>query len=596
MSFFKALLASTLGVLLALALAFGLFVVMIISIGVSASKEPPTAVAKNSVLVIEPGPLINEFTACTGFSRLGGISRPATLREYLRKIESAKKDDRIRGIWLKLGGFAGSWAHAEELRAKLREFRAGDKFIYATCDENGMDEINYYMATVADTIALDATSGMEMNGIYAAISFYKPLLQKLGVKANVVRAGAYKSAVEPFILDSASKESREMTSAIVDETFQRFTEAVTADRKVDAATLNEIVQTNPMLTPNDALRYRLVDAVLYQDQITDMFKRRLADSSKVRTVKLREYQPETTVDPDEDEDNAGKQIAVVYAVGTIVRGDAGDNEDPVFGGETIGSDTFAEAMRAARESKAVKAVVLRINSPGGDASASEAMWREVVLTQKKKPVIVSMGGVAASGGYFIAAAADTIVADPGTITGSIGVFGLWFTMKDFFEGKLGINTQVIKTGPSADMFSPARDPSDLERAILARSVDTTYHKFLSVVAQGRKMSVENVDAIAQGHVWTGKQAKERGLVDVLGGLDTALAIAARHAGLKPGGYSLRILPQPRSIFEEIAAALGGGLATVSSGGVSLADQYNAMLKSVKVHSGVQMRMVDFDLR
>jgi protease-4 len=254
----------------------------------------------------------------------------------------------------------------------------------------------------------------------------------------------------------------------------------------------------------------------------------------------------------------------------------------------IGSDTFVEAMRTARESKSIKSIVLRIDSPGGDAAASEAMWREIRLASQSKPVIVSMAGVAASGGYFIAAAGDTIVADPTTITGSIGVFYLHLSMKKFLQEKIGINTQTIETNPHADMYSAMTDG---ERQIIARQIDTVYRHFLGVVARGRKLSIDSVDRIAQGRVWTGEQAKQIGLVDVLGGLDTAIAIAARRVGLKEGSYSIRILPREKSFLESLSDMFASQAISLFRSRSPL-DEYHDLIEAMESRNGLQARMID----
>ncbi|MBS1912585.1 MAG: signal peptide peptidase SppA [Bacteroidetes bacterium] len=588
MTFFKTVLASAIGFVIANVIAAGFVVVMIIAAIASGSKSDTAPVPSSAVLKIEPGK-VDEFEQYLGLGALSRHGESLTLRQYLARIEGARTDSRIKGIWLNLGNYRGSWAQAEELRSKLLEFRSSKKFVIATSDEGGMNESNYYIATAADSIVLDATSGLEMNGIAASLVFLKPMLDKLGIEAEVVRAGSYKSAVEPFIRETASPENREMTTQLVEGTFARFTAAVTQARHLTPDSLKQIIDNKSLLTPWEAKQAGLVDAVLYKDQIDSMLERHVGDHIHQKTVDVADYLPESSGDEDEE-----GRVAIVYLVGQIVRGDGGRNANPLFGGDSYGDKTFAEAMESARKDASVKAVVIRIDSPGGDAGASDAMWREVMLTRKLKPVIVSMGGVAASGGYYVAAAADTIVADPTTITGSIGVFGLWFTMQKLFEEKLGVHMETIKTGPNADMFSASRPPTDLERSILARHIDTTYQRFLNVVAQGRKMSVADVDQIAQGRVWTGEQARERHLVDVLGGLDSAVSIAAHRVGLKEGTYSVRILPRQRTFFEKLAEQFGSMQAAMVHR--TAIDDYLDILGAMRARAGVQMRMEDITMQ
>lgn len=587
MSFFKALLASTLGFFLAMFLFVILLFGMIIFTAANITVKEHAVVASNSVLVVEPA-AINEFPDGPDMSGLGFAGGDPTLLDYLRRIDAAAIDADIRGMWLKLGRFTGSWAQAEELRAKVLDFRRSGKFVYATSGLAGYDEKNYFIATAADTVVLERGGRMEINGIFAEINFYKPLMEKLGVKAEVIRAGAYKSAVEPYVLDSASAESREMMTALIDGTFGRFTEVVTGARKLSPTKVQEIVEAYPMLNPSEAYSLGLVDAVLYADEVTAMLKRRLGDTAgRLRSVDLDEY-----VDGSDD---AGSQVAIVYAVGTITRGPA--NSSPIFGGEMLTSERFVEAMRTARESGRVKAVVLRINSPGGDADASEAMWREVSLTAAQKPVVVSMGGVAASGGYYIAAPAHVIMADPTTVTGSIGAFGMRFNMEEFFEKTIGINTQVFKTGPSADLFNPARPLTDLERSFLERTIDSTYRRFLAVVAEGRHMTTGRADSVGQGRVWTGMEAQKRGLVDMLGGLDSAIQVAATRAKLERGDYGVRVLPKRKEFVEMLAEAFGKNASLLAGGGRrTVLDDYRGAMEALMWRAGIQYRMPDVVLK
>jgi protease-4 len=330
---------------------------------------------------------------------------------------------------------------------------------------------------------------------------------------------------------------------------------------------------------------------MYEDQIRQLVRSRMhvKDSTDYPEVSLGDYVENDNL----ESDNVGKgeQIAIVYATGGISSGKSKYSPNPLFGGQMVGSESFIEAMRTARESKSVKAVVLRIDSPGGDADASEAMWREVDLTRRTKPVIVSMAGLAASGGYFIAAAGDTIVAEPTTITGSIGVFSLHFSMEKFFRDKIGINTQLFETNPNADFFVRT---SDAERAILARHIDTVYQHFMKVVADGRKLSIDSVNSIAQGRVWTGSQAKQVGLVDLLGGLDTAVSIAARRVGLKRGGFEIRVLPREKSWVEELSSLFQDRVANLFSRR-SAVDEFRSTIEALRSRSGVQARMVEIKI-
>jgi protease-4 len=593
MSFLKALLASMLGFFLSMVLVSIFFGIVFVGIISSAARSERVSVPNNTVLKIVPRS-IGEYAEPDPFELLSGESEKLTMRGYLDAIEQAKSDDRIKGIWMVLGDYAGGWAQAGELRDKLIEFKKSGKFIYATSNVEGYDEVNYFLATAADSVILDPSGGMEMNGIYAGLSFFKPMLDRIGVKVGVARAGNFKSAVEPFVLDSASPANREMMTDLVGRIFARFRSAVQESRKLSPEALDDILDNRVMLTAEEAKDLKLVDALMYDDQVSSLIKHRVKKDSvsSMPAMDIDDYAK--SGDDGDDEASSGDEIAVVYAVGGIGAGESRYSPNPLFGGEMLGSETFAKAMKTAREDDDVKAVVIRIDSPGGDAAASEAMWREVVLTREKKPVIVSMAGVAASGGYFLAAGADTIVAEPSTLTGSIGVFKLWFNTQKLFSDKIGINTQIIRTNPHADIFSSARDASPLELAIAERGVDSVYHKFLDVVAKGRRLSVDSVNSIAQGRVWTGEEGKQIGLVDELGGLDRALEIAATRVGLKKGSYDLRILPRPKSVIESLAEKFGG-MSTLMAARTPL-DDYESIMKSLQERSGVQARIGDFRIR
>jgi protease-4 len=360
-------------------------------------------------------------------------------------------------------------------------------------------------------------------------------------------------------------------------------------RKLSESEFDTVVNRQAILTGSEAVKARLVDGVLYEDEVINLLRKRLGlgDSTDVPEVSFKEYM---NMD-NGDLEGGGSQIAVVYATGGIISGVSRYSPNPIFGGDMVGSGTFMEAMREVRENEKIKAVVVRVESPGGDASASEAMWREVELTRKVKPVIISMAGVAASGGYFLAAAGDMIVAEPTTLTGSIGVFYLEFDLQEFFRSKIGINTEIIETNPHADMFV-ATDEEGMK--IIARSVDTTYERFLNVVAQGRKLPVDSVRAIAQGRVWTGEQASKIGLVDVLGGLDTAIAIAARRGGLDTSSYRVRVFPKPPGMFDILTDAMEVQADRIFSSRSTI-DEYQEVVKSIQENSGTQARAIPIRL-
>ncbi|MBC8144152.1 MAG: signal peptide peptidase SppA [bacterium] len=596
MSFIKVFFASVLGffssIVLVVLLSFGVIAAIIASVD---SEEAPR-VRTNSVLVIDLSKSYPEYNSTEGFAEITG-GGDVTLRELAASVRAAATDERIAGIRLKSTGSPGTWASAEEIRRALEAFRQSGKFVIATIGDHGVAEGSYYVASAAETIIAVPGSQVELNGIAAVLPFFKTALDRLGIQAQIVRAGSFKSAVEPFILDSASAETKMMTREIVDGTFSMFRATVAKARKISPTTLQQMLSTRGFLSAEEARQAKLIDAVMYEDQIDSVLRARadVGIDSDVHTISIGEYKRVAEVG--ESERGGENQIAVVYAVGEIAPGKSGRGNNPLSGGEKLGSTTFSDAMRTARKSKSVKAVVVRISSPGGEAGPSEAMWREIKLTAAEKPVIASMGSVAASGGYFLAAACDTIVAEATSITGSIGVFGMWFTTREMMTEKLGINLQVIRSDSLADMLSMMRAPTDLERSIVQRSVDSTYQKFLRIVSEGRGISMANADALGQGRVYTGTRAKQLNLVDEIGGLDRAVEIAASQAGLGDDSYHVRVLPEARSfidvlteMFDETSLA-----ASIRSFFGSPTDVAAAVIAELSKRSGVQMLAPTFQI-
>ena len=580
MSFFKVLLASVLGFFTSLFLIALLSIAVIGALIAGLDHESEPVVASGTVLEIDLTKAYPEYSSVESFDDLAGEGA-VTLREVVAAIDAARDDSRIVGVRLKVTGSPGSWASAEELRRAIAAFDATDKFVIATVGERGVAEGGYYVASAADSVLIVPGAHVEMNGVAAVLPFVKPAMDRLGIRAQVVRAGTFKSAIEPFTLDSASSETRMVTRELVDETFGRFRAAVSEARGITPVRLNSLLSTKGLMTAHEAVEAGLVDAVMYEDQIDSLLRARASEQSDKRFKVLEIGEYAKTI----NSGGGAEQVAIVYAVGEIRAGESGASASPLSDGESLGNETFAEAMKSARESESVKAVVVRIESPGGEAGPSEAMWREIKLTAAEKPVIASMGSVAASGGYFLAAACDTIVAEANTITGSIGVFGLWFTAEEFMRETVGINLQVIRSDSLADMMSVLREPTDLERAILQRSVDSTYQKFLRIVAEGRGMTLAQADAVGQGRVYTGIRAKQLNLVDEIGGLGRAIEIASARAGLEPDAFGLRILPVRKSFIESIVEAFTQSSTSVFAGHRGLREMVS---REIKQRSGVQM--------
>jgi protease-4 len=501
-------------------------------------------------------------------------------------MEKAAADVRIDGIWLKLAPMDVSWATLQEVRKALETFKESGKPIFASSDDRYVNEGAYFVGSVADELYASAAAPFEFNGFYVAAEFYKNLLDKIEIVPQITRAGTYKSAVEPFLRTSLSPENREQLAALLADQQEVFVAAVASGRALEPDDIARLMEGEAILTAADAYNAGLLDGLLFRDQVEAAIKTRLEyeTDDDLRLLDLRSYVrvPATEAGLPRP---ANDEIAVVYAVGTIVTGESGYSANPLFGGETVGSETFVDAIRTASESDDVKAIVVRINSPGGSVSASDAMWREITRAGETKPIIVSMGDVAASGGFWIATAGHRIVADPLTITGSIGVFGMAFDVSGLFENKLGVTFDIVRTGPYADMYSGVRSLSPDEMRLLDKSTEEIYQNFLQLVAASRNMTVEDVDKVAQGRVWTGKQAQAVGLVDELGDLDRAIAIAAERAGLEIGTFRTRILPVPKTMLEQITESLNTHLRTAWAY-VSTSTAERAFLNHLEVLQGM----------
>lgn len=473
-----------------------------------------------------------------------------TLFEAVTLIEEASQDPRIDGIYLNVPmGIPSSISTLYELRQALTAFRESGKFVLAYADVYSQG--GYYLASVADRVYLNPQGGVAWQGMASNVMFYKGLLDKLGVQAELVRHGAFKGAGEPFVRESLSEENRLQTEAMTASVWNFLVSEIAESREVAADSLQAYASRLAVGTAGDARRLGMVDSLYYRDQLLAELARLSGQDSTggPKLLTLSEYKYADTHSGNftvAGNPMADKEIALVYADGDIV-----ENGDP---NKQIVGNALAETLAEVRKDSTVKAVVLRVNSPGGSALAAEIIWREVYLTQQIKPVIVSMGNYAASGGYYISCGAEYIVTAPTTLTGSIGVFGLTFNVGDGAREHLGLTTEVVKTNPSADMGNIFRPMSTAERLYMQNGVDSVYARFVSVVASGRNLSRDSVDRMAGGRVWTGAQAMENGLADGTGTLSDAIRIAADHAGLALGDYYVWQYPSPES--SSFAAILG----------------------------------------
>ena len=543
--FFKFMFASMVGFVLSTIVLFFILLGIISGMMLSLKEEGSVTVSDNSILEISFENPIEERTSNNPFENfnLNGINSNRTpgLNDILKSISKAKVDSRIEGILLNLTSIQAGMATIEEIRNAFIDYKKSGKFIYAYSESYTQGA--YYLASVADKIYLYPEGDVDFRGLHADLMFFKGALEKLEIQPEIIRHGKFKSAVEPFMYDKMSDENREQVSTFLNSIWNNILNGINTSRNIPVDELQKIADNAEARNAENALSLHLVDKLSYYDQLLSDLKMKTdqGEKEKIKFVSLKKYVRAYV----KGDDFSAKKIAVVYASGDIVSGDG--NEDQ------IGSDKIAAALRKARLDSSVKAIVFRINSPGGSALASDVIWRETILAQKTKPFIVSMGDYAASGGYYIACAADTIVARPNTITGSIGVFGLLFNTQNMFKNKLGITFDSVKTGRYADLGSMNRPMKDNERAIIQGEVEKVYDTFISHVAIGRKMTKENVDNIGQGRVWSGVDAKRIGLVDVLGGLNDAISIAAKKANLTT--YRTIALPEQKEFLEKLVEDL-----------------------------------------
>jgi protease-4 len=574
-----------------LAVIVGLFIFSILSIVVTfgiigliaSSGDTEVTVKENSILHINlNGRTLVERTTedNDNFSPFGGLfgdDFSAGLVNLKKAIEEAKTNDNIKGIYLNTGLILAGQANLLELREVLEDFKTSGKFILAY--DEAYSESGYYLASVADELYLNPLGGIDFNGFSSEVIFLKGFFEKVGIKPEVFRVGEFKSAVEPFILDKMSPENRLQTQSFLSDINAHALAAIAKSKGMSLDSLTKINEQMLVRKPEDAVKYGLATALAYEDEIDAKLKEKLGlkEDDKISTIKVTDLNS-TVSSKNITSEN---RIAVIIAEGDIV---SGKQEG------SISSEVFAEEIRKARKDKNIKAIVLRVNSPGGSVLASEVIWREMMEAKKMKPLYVSMGEVAASGGYYIAAPADTIVAQPNTITGSIGIFGLWFNVEELLNDKLGVTTDVVATGEYSDFMNPARKITEVERMIVQSSVEDGYETFIKRVADGRKMNPDSVKAVASGRVWTGAQAKERGLVDVLGGLETTIKIAADR--IKAGeDYRVVYYPAQKKWFETLFEDFGNNV-KASWIKAELGEAYPTYVKvqKLKNYNGIQVRM------
>lgn len=570
MAFLRNLLATLVGLFIFSIVGFFLFAGFL----AAASADEVPEVKENTVLYFPMSGVLEEKAVDDPFLTAFADAPPVhSLLDIISSINYARNDSRIKGIYIEPMYLAGGYAALQEIRDALLDFKESGKFIYAYGEY--LSESDYYVASVADSLFINPTGALEFNGLDANITFFKGLFEKLDIEPQVFRVGEFKSYVEPYIRKDLSDENRlqytELLSSMYDVYLSNLAE--TLDKSKDE--LQSISYLMKASLPKDAEELGLIHKVGYEDELKSVMKERLGVSERkdLKMMKLSKYAQAIG----STSGYSKNRIAVIVAEGDIVMG----------GDEGIVGETFAREVRKARENDNIKAIVLRVSSGGGSMTASDQIWRELMLTKGKKPIIASMSTAAASGGYYIAMPADTIVAQSNTITGSIGIFGMWFNFGKFLENKVGITHDVVKTGEYSDIYTVTRPLREAERAIIQRGVNEGYETFTQKAADARGMSQEELKKIAGGRVWSGEQALENGLVDMLGGFDDAVQLAAKAAGIE-GDYMISYYPKEKPYLEEFLEKMNAKIKH-SMLGVEV-DHVTQQVQDLKRLQGLQARL------
>jgi len=579
MNFLRNLLASILGSLVAFGIVMGMFFIFIALIG---NMEDGVVVKKNSILELRFMAPIIDYTGKDENSPFAGLwDEELGLDEIIHAIKVAKEDANIRGISLTTSFLQAGVAQTREIREALLDFKSSGKFVMAHSDF--YTQKDYYLASVADEVYLNPVGTLDFKGLSTEILYYKDFQEKTGIKMEVIRHGKYKSAVEPFLSNTMSAENRLQIKELITSIWDVIVEDVSATRNISRENLNIIADTLGGRTPKYAVASGLIDGDLHFDEYENLL-RNVVGVSQGEDLNYIEFKEYVRLAHWEKVHTGTDKIAVIYAQGEIFYGDGGK--------DFLGQGLMVDALHKAKNDKDVKAIVLRVDSPGGSALVSDIIWREITLAKAEKPVVVSFGNVAASGGYYIGVAGEKIFAEPTTITGSIGVFG---TIPNIHElaGNIGINAEQVGTNKNSVDYSLFEPMNDSFRDVVQEGIEDTYNTFLQRVAEGRKMSLAQVDSLAQGRVWSGVDAQANGLVDELGNLDDAIAAAADMAGL--GNYGIRKYPKYKSNFERFMDDLGGMESKIKASLIKeeIGGEAYQILKEFKQASeqkGIQARM------
>lgn len=548
MSFFKTTLATMLGALLAALLLVTLFFMMIIS----SSGQPEPWIDDASVLKIELSGSIPYRTPPNPFQELVQTKPPTSVQSIQQALEKATHDERIDALWLQVNRVSGSWASLSELRSSLNRFReTSGKPVYAMTDDVGLNMGGFYLASASDTLLVPDQSYLELHGFSLQMSFYQELFDKIGIEPEITRVGRYKSAVEPFLQQEASDEQREQLGAILDQIHSLFVDEVSASRSLSPDVLDSWLGELPSDPVGSALEAGLIDRIAYSDDLTGMLKQQLDidEETELPVVSLTRYNRVSGESAGVPATEPEGQVAVIYATGAIMPVAV---ETPFDSQPVITAKSVASSLETALDDDEVKAIVIAINSGGGAVSTSELLYESIRRASEKKPVIAWFGDVAASGGYYMAMGADHIMATPSTITGSIGIYSMMFNTQELYNEHLGIQFETLKTHEHADWMRMTRPLTEGEKSAMQGFLQHGYDTFLDRVASNRNRPAEEIHEVAQGRVWTGHDALEQGLVDELGSLNEAVALAAERGGLEQ--WDTLELPKAKPLFEALFAS------------------------------------------
>ena len=553
MNFIKKIFSNILSTILSFIILFVLLLIFISTIGNLIDKKDKVEIEENTILKIDLSVPIVERAKDNPIELINSSGdSPIELKDVLMSIEKAKNDDRIKLIYLNFSEVSAGLSCIEEIRAKLVDFKTNGKQIIAY--SNYYSQYSYLLCSVADKIYLNPNGFIDLKGISASVVFFKNLLAKIGVETQIIRKGQFKSAVEPFTQTKMSESSRLQTKLLIEDISKFMTNCINEERNIEVSKINNDINELRLNSAVACKKLNYIDDILYEDQLKDSLKL-FSSSTKIKTINLKNY---VNVKLNNKQKISRNKIAVIYANGTISNNKGSINE--------IGTQTITKSLIEAREDKNVKAIVLRVNSPGGSAMTSDLIWRETIITKKEKPIIVSMGDYAASGGYFIACAADSIFSNKTTVTGSIGVFGIIPNLKKLYNEKLSVFFDTVNTHKYSDMGTN-RSLTNFEIDKIRENINQIYSDFINKVADGRNMDTLYVDNIGQGRVWSGVKAKEIGLVDTHGGLFDAIDAAKLIANIDD--YRIIELPKKKDPLQDIFSKINS-----SSKFINLIDNYN----------------------